>query len=129
MSVERHSECSEHVRSPMVFVDSATALAESQNNSAEFYASLPREKSLLCCVCQKHNTTFRYEVIYKSGPALGQKQPVNNNNSGKFYCFLFVACSTFLEFCLDSVYIFKWIEIESTGVSIMKIEIFCLQIL
>ena len=98
----------------MVFVDSATALAESQNNSAEFYASLPREKSLLCCVCQKHNTTFRYEVIYKSGPALGQKQPVNNNNSGKFYCFLFVACSTFLEFCLDSVYIFKWIEIEST---------------
>ena len=90
MSVERHSECSEHVRSPMVFVDSATALAESQNNSAEFYASLPREKSLLCCVCQKHNTTFRYEVIYKSGPALGHKQPVNNNNSGKFYCFSFV---------------------------------------
>ena len=94
MSVERHSECSEHVRSPMVFVDSATALAESQNNSAEFYASLPREKSLLCCVCQKHNTTFRYEVIYKSGPALGHKQPVNNNNSGKFYCFSFVPCST-----------------------------------
>ena len=114
MSVERHSECSEHVRSPMVFVDSATALAESQNNSAEFYASLPREKSLLCCVCQKHNTTFRYEVIYKSGPALGQKQPVNNNNSGKFYCFLFVACSTYLEFCLDSVYIFTWIEFQSS---------------
>ena len=121
MSVERHSECSEHVRSPMVFVDSATALAESQNNnSAEFYASLPREKSLLCCVCQKHNTTFRYEVIYKSGPALGSnKQPVNNNNSGKFYCFLFVPGST-CGFCLDSVYIFKWIEIESTGVSIMN---------
>ena len=85
MSVERHSECSEHVRSPMVFVDSA--LAESQN-SADFYASLPRESSLLCCVCHETNTTFRYEVIYKSGPALGQKQPVNNNNnnSGKFYC-------------------------------------------
>jgi hypothetical protein len=102
MSVERHSECSEHVRSPMVFVDSATALAESQNNnSAEFYASLPREKSLLCCVCQKHNTTFRYEVIYKSGPALGSnKQPVNNNNSGKFYCFLFVACAIHVDFVL-----------------------------
>ena len=131
MSVERHSECSEHVRSPMVFVDSATALAESQNNnsSAEFYASLPREKSLLCCVCQKHNTTFRYEVIYKSGPALGSnKQPVNYNNSGKFYCFLFVpACSTCGFCCLDSVYIFKWIEIESRGVSIMKL--FVLKIL
>lgn len=48
----------------MVLLENAIA----DQNSASFYASLPREKSLLCCVCHEHNTTFRYEVIYKSGP-------------------------------------------------------------
>ena len=63
----------------MVLVADSAALAENHQNSAEFYASLPREKSLLCCVCHEHNTTFRYEVIYKSGPTLGHKQqPVNS---------------------------------------------------
>ena len=63
----------------MVLVANSAALAENHQNSAEFYASLPREKSLLCCVCHEHNTTFRYEVIYKSGPTLGHKQqPVNS---------------------------------------------------
>ena len=50
---------------------SAELLSSSQSNS-EFYASLPRhsqQKSLLCCVCHEHNTTFRYEVVYKSTSA------------------------------------------------------------
>ena len=68
----------------MVLVENAIAEQHQQQNSAEFYASLPREKSLLCCVCHEHNTTFRYEVIYKSGPALGNKQPpLPPVNSGK----------------------------------------------
>ena len=69
----------------MVLVENAIAEQHQQyQNSAEFYASLPREKSLLCCVCHEHNTTFRYEVIYKSGPALGHKQPpLPPVNSGK----------------------------------------------
>ena len=57
----------------MVLLENS-ALAELGENSQaavsadQFYASLPREqqKSLLCCVCAEHNTTFRYEVIYKS---------------------------------------------------------------
>ena len=50
---------------------SAELLSSSQSNS-EFYATLPRhsqQKSLLCCVCHEHNTTFRYEVVYKSTSA------------------------------------------------------------
>lgn len=65
----------------MVLLENAIA----EQNSANFYASLPREKSLLCCVCHEHNTTFRYEVIYKSGPNLnGGKNAIaleNDKNS------------------------------------------------
>ena len=63
----------------MVVLDNAIA----DRNSAEFYASLPRDKSLLCCVCHEHNATFRYEVIYKSGPNLLHKSPIKTNNSEK----------------------------------------------
>ena len=57
-----------------------TALAD--RNSADFYATLPsRDKSLLCCVCHEHNTTFRYEVIYKSGPHLSSgEKPLKNSS-------------------------------------------------
>ena len=68
-------------------------------STSEFYASLPRnhqQKSLLCCVCHEHNTTFRYEVVYKNSlqdkkakAALGQPnskttttRAVVANNSG-----------------------------------------------
>ena len=56
---------------------SAELLSSSQSNS-EFYATLPRhsqQKSLLCCVCHEHNTTFRYEVVYKSTSAADKKRP------------------------------------------------------
>ena len=66
-------------KSADVTVDTNTATSENNNqlheqqdhqnsSSSEFYASLPRshqQKSLLCCVCHEHNTTFRYEVVYK----------------------------------------------------------------
>ena len=80
-------------KSADVTVDTNTATSENNNqlheqqdhqnsSSSEFYASLPRshqQKSLLCCVCHEHNTTFRYEVVYKnslqeaSAPALGHQ--------------------------------------------------------
>lgn len=34
--------------------------------SSDEFDTLPKSHSLLCCVCHEHNTTFRYEVIYKS---------------------------------------------------------------
>ena len=53
------------------------AIAEQNSAASEFYASLPREKSLLCCVCHESNTTFRYEVIYKNDSE-SQLNPVTN---------------------------------------------------
>ena len=55
------------------------AIAEQNSATAsEFYASLPREKSLLCCVCHESNTTFRYEVIYKNDSESQLNNPVTN---------------------------------------------------
>ena len=49
----------------------------------DFYATLPKHPSLLCCVCHEHNTTFRYEVVYKSSlsPKKQQSPLVKNQGS------------------------------------------------
>ena len=84
--VERHSESSEHVS--MVLAENA--LAEG-NSAPQIYSSLPKS-GLLCCVCHEHNTTFRYEVIYKNSENLVQQQvtlttTLESDDSHEYYNF------------------------------------------
>jgi hypothetical protein len=52
---------------------SATPLFESRQPPQQPHPEVgrpPHGGLLLCCVCHEHNTTFRYEVVYKAGDSI-----------------------------------------------------------
>lgn len=82
IAAENNNNNNQQEENPLDQHQDLTTNHQNLSYSSEFYASLPRnhqQKSLLCCVCHEHNTTFRYEVVYKnslqeaSAPALGHQ--------------------------------------------------------